>query len=110
MQWISVNDKLPHDVWIEEMTSKNPNGDWVESIDQVCFDCLVVFADVNDGHVSDSEVVSVLYTRRDGWLRRNWKPFTGGSLLAITHWMFMPDPVSDKEAQEVYNENCKIGE
>lgn len=110
MQWISVNDKLPHDGWIEEMTAKNPNIDWSESIDNVLFECLVVFADVNYGHVNDCEVASVQYNiRQGGWMRNDWSKFGEDDLQKLTHWMFMPDPVSDKEAQEVYNENCKIG-
>jgi hypothetical protein len=98
---------MPNDVWIEEMSAKYPSKDWSENIDQIAFECLVNFADVNvnDGKVYDCEVGPVMYSTRDGWMRNDYVKFKPIDILNITHWMYLPDPVADKDAQVVYNEN-----
>lgn len=99
MEWIAITDKLPHEKWIEEY----PQFAEEQEHHNVLFNCLVSFADVNFGKVHDTEIVPLLYSKRDGWTRFNYDPITKDDLDHITHWMEYPDQVPDKEAQAVYN-------
>jgi len=99
MEWIAITDKLPHEKWIEE----NPQWSAEREHINVVFNCLVSFADVNNGKVWDTEIVPLMYCKRWGWTRFNLDPITEEELDHITHWMFYPLQVPDKDAQFVYN-------
>jgi len=107
MTWISVNDRMPNDVWIYDMSAEFPMTNWETNIDQISFECLANFVDVDNGRVFDCEVVQVLYNTRDGWMRQDYSPFDEQELTTITHWMFIPKSVDSEIAQSVYNENVK---
>ena len=96
---------MPNDVWVYDMSAEFPMTNWETNIDQISFECLVNFVDVDNGRVFDCEVVQVLYSTRDGWMRNDYTQFDAEDVLKITHWMFLPDQVDDATAQIVYDSN-----
>ena len=86
MNWISVKDKLPIDMWKEQSPKVTDFTNTVETV-------LAIFIDQDiTGKIWDKEVYPVIYSGKDGWCYYvGYQKHDHPDM--ITHWMPYPKPI-----------------
>ena len=87
MEWISVEDKLPIDLWKEQFPSDN-------NYEHICGKYLAVFEDFDEetGKVWDKEVGAVCYHGKHGWTYYSQPCEPNLAADRLTKWMPFPEP------------------